>query len=112
MLTQKEETLNSILNTMKAQFGSAVKYFWVYDGDLCPCCFTNEIDELTYSGHKSISINAFMYRERGVLIAYLMCGECAKEIIAKSKDGPTKKHQSIEKNLIEAYHNYLNSLDA
>ena len=98
----------AILDVMKAQFGDAAKAYWVYDGDLCPCCLKRKIDEMMYEGKKALSINAFMYRERGVLIAYMLCGQCATDIMAQSKNGPTSMHKSIEANLINAYLRHLN----
>ena len=67
---------------------------------------------MIYEGKEALSINAFMYRERGVLIAYLLCGQCGGDIIAQSKNGPTSMHESIEKNLINAYLRHMNSFDA
>ena len=107
-----ESSVESILGAMRAQFGNAVKAYWVYDGDLCPCCMTHPVGEMMYNNKKALSINAFMYRERGVLIAYALCGTCATEILAKAKNTPKSMHQSIEKNLVSAYLHYLNSLDA
>jgi len=112
MRGEKEDFVEAVLNMMKAQFGHAVKAFWVYDGDLCPCCLAQPIDEMMYEGERAVSVNAFMYRERGVLIAYLLCGRCAQEILARSKDGPTEFHTAIERNLTSAYLQYVNSRDA
>jgi hypothetical protein len=95
---------------MKAQFGRAVKAYWFYDGDLCPCCLSSPIDEMIFEGKKALSINAFMYRERGVLIAYLLCGQCAQEILAQSPKEPTSRHKAIENNLVSAYLHHVNSL--
>lgn len=108
MRNKKLDSAEAILELMKAQFGDAAKVCWVYDGDLCPCCLKREVDLMEYNGKEALSINAFMYRERGVLIAYLLCGQCAMEIMAKSKNGPTSMHTSIETNLINAYLRHLN----
>jgi len=112
MAKKDEGFAESIINMMKAQFGSAVKAYWFYDGDLCPCCLVHPISELIYKGQKALSINAFMYRERGVMIGYLLCGHCGQQIMEQSKNGPTSLHEAIEKNLTAAYLGYLNSLDA
>ena len=45
-----------------------------------------------------------------VLIAYLLCGECAQEIMTKQPKEPTSMHKAIEDNLVSAYLHYLNSL--
>ena len=54
----------------------------------------------------------FMYRERGVLIGYLLCGLCAQDIFKTSKKRQTSMHDNIERNLISAYQKHLASLDA
>ena len=110
MSKQKKESFEEILGMMRAQFGHVAKAFWVYDSDLCPCCGKGGIDHMTYKGKKAVSLNFFMYRERGVLIAYALCGACATEILAKGKNCPPSMHESIEKNLADAYLGYLNSL--
>ncbi len=44
----------------------------------------------------------YMYRDRGVLIGYLLCGACARKVLRKSREGEI--HKKIERNLIAAYH--------
>ena len=110
MPKEKEFSPEDIIEMMKAQFGNAVKAYWFYDGDLCPCCLSRPIDEMMFEGEKALSINAFMYRERGVLIAYLLCGKCAEKLVALSPTKPTPMHKTIEENLISAYLSYVNSL--
>ena len=102
MSKENEGFAESIIDMMKAQFGDAVRAYWVYDGDLCPCCLIHPIGEMMHNGQKALSVNAFMYRERGVMIAYLLCGHCAQQIMEKSKNGPTSLHEAIEKNLISS----------
>ena len=109
MSKKKEKSFEDVLDLMKAQFGHLAKAFWVYEDDLCPCCTKSKIDLMDYKGKKAESLNFFMYRQRGVLIAYPLCGKCATEIMAKSKNGPIM-HQWIEKNLTDAYLHYVNSL--
>ena len=99
-----------IIDMMKAQFGRAVKAYWFYDGDLCPCCLSRPIDEMVYNDQRALSINAFMYRERGVLIAYLLCGQCAQKLMAQASKEPTSMHKAIENNLVSAYLYHVNSL--
>lgn len=112
MSSEREVSIDEILKIMTDHFGKAVKSIWVYDGELCPCCRMWEIDFVDHNGEKALSINAYMYRERDVLIAYLLCGRCAGRVIAESLDGPTEMHAAIERNLADAYNRYLNSLDA
>lgn len=110
MPKEKESSAEDILEMMKAHFGNAVKAYWFYDGDLCPCCMSRPVGEMMYNNEKALSVNAFMYRERGALIAYLLCGQCAEEIMEQSPKEPTSMHEAIEKNLVDAYLGYLNSL--
>ena len=110
MPDEKRYSPEEIIDMMKAQFGNAVKAYWFYDEELCPCCSSRPGGEITYNKQKALSINAFMYRERGVMIAYLLCGECANEIISKQPKEPTSMHKAIEDNLVSAYLRYLNSL--
>ena len=110
MPEEKKLTPEGIIDMMKAQFGNAVKAYWFYDGDFCPCCLSRPIDEMMFEGKKALSINAFMYREKGVLIAYLLCGKCAETLMAQSPKEPTPMHKTIEENLISGYLSYLNSL--
>lgn len=109
MSDEKRYSPEEIIEMMKARFGNAVKAYWFYDGDFCPCCLARPIDEMMIEGVRALSINAFMYRERGVLIAYLLCGQCAQEILARSPVEPTSKHKAIEDNVVSAYLRYLNS---
>mgnify|MGYP006972337609 CR=1 FL=1 len=70
----------------------------------------SRIDEMSYEGLPALSINAFMYRERGVLIAYPLCGRCAEKLVAQRPTEPTSMHKDIERNLVDAYLAYLDSL--
>ena len=114
-MRQKNETeqwFNSILDTMKAQFGSAAKHYWVHAEMICPGC-GKPIEEFMVNNKRSMSVNGFMYREKEVLIAYFLCGECAKEILAQShKYEKTSRHLLIEQTLTEAYNRYLTTLNA
>jgi hypothetical protein len=99
----------------KAQFGDAVKSFWLYADNLCPGCMARPIDQMKYKGKDALSINGFMYRPRGVLIGYFLCDTCANYIFKEAAKNPYKQtplHTDIERNLAEAYHKYMASLDA
>ncbi len=98
----------------RAQFGDAIKGFWFYDGDACPGCGF-PVEEMTYKGQRALSLNAFIYRPRGILIGYLLCGQCAKQIFQAVERNPgvqTPLHAVIEQNLITAYQRYLAAQDA
>lgn len=101
------------LALMKAQFGNAAEKFWFYESDLCACCMIRPIDDMVYQGKRSVSLNGYMYRAKGVLIGYFLCGSCATSVmtIAQSGAKTSKKHQAIEANLISAYEHYISSLD-
>lgn len=110
MPREKQSSAEDILNMMKAQFGNAARAYWFYEDDLCPCCLSRPVGEMMYNNQKALSINAFMYRKRGVLIAYMLCGQCAQEIMSQSPKEPTSMHKAIEDNLVSAYLRYMNSL--
>lgn len=109
------EIMSKIYMQAKAQFGDVVKAFWLHDGELCPGCEIHPIGLVKYKGEDALALNAFMYRERGVLIGYFLCESCANSIFQETRKHPshqTPKHADIERNLIAAYHRYLASLDA
>lgn len=99
------ELLDLIFRQAQMQFGSAIRSRWVYARDGCPGC-GRKIDEVKWKGNKAISINAYMYREHGVLIAYLLCGRCGRQVNEESKIDPfaqTPLHAQIEQNLRDSY---------
>lgn len=104
-----EELLDQLFRQAQMQFGSAVKRRWLHDGDGCPSC-GKEISVTKYKKKDALSLNAFMFREHGVLIAYMLCGKCAGHILRESKKNPFTKlppHDEIEKNLKQAFVKYL-----
>ncbi len=101
--------LEQLFRQAQMQFGSAVKSRWMHDGEGCPGC-GREIDAMKFKGKRALSLNAFIFREHGVLIAYLLCGRCANQIHQDSKKdsfGPTPLHLIIEKNLKESFVKHL-----
>ncbi len=102
--------LELIFRQAQMQFGSAVKSRWLHDGDGCPGC-GREVKAMKFKGKDALSLNAFIFREHGVLIAYLLCGKCARRIIRESKTNPfahtTPLHTEIEKNLKQAFLKHL-----
>lgn len=110
-----DNIMNMLFTQAKAQFGNAVKSFWFYDGDLCPACLLRPIGAVKFKGKDSLSLNAFIYRKRGVLIGYFLCETCAVQIFDQAQKHPyqpTPLHAEIESNLATAYHKRLASLDA
>jgi len=99
------DALDMLFSRAQMQFGSAIRSRWFYDRDGCPGC-GGKVSEMKYKKKRTMSLNAFIYREHGVLIAYLLCGKCAKQIF----DNPTAKlelHDEIETNLKRAFTRHL-----
>ncbi len=105
-MSNKEITglLEQIFLQAKMQFGSAIKSRWLHDRDGCPGC-GRDIDATKYKGKDTLSLSAFIFREHGVLIAYLLCGKCGKKVINAKSNLPL--HAEIEKNLKQAYLRHL-----
>lgn len=99
-----EELLDLIWRQSQMQFGSAIRSRWLHDGDGCPGC-GREIKAMKFKGKDSLSLNAFIFREHGVLIAYLLCGKCGNKVIRATSDTPL--HAEIEKNLKQAFLKHL-----
>ena len=99
------EMLELIFMQAQMQFGAAViKGRWFHDGDGCPGC-GKKITATKFKGKDTLSINAFIYREHGVVIAYLLCGKCGRKVINAKSDTPL--HAEIEKNLKQAFLKHL-----
>jgi hypothetical protein len=104
-----DEILDQLFRQAQMQFGSAIKGRWLHDGDGCPGC-GSEIGVTRYKKQDAVSVNAFIFREHRVLIAYLLCGKCAHQILRKSKNGSFAKlpiHDEIERNLKDAFLKHL-----
>jgi hypothetical protein len=108
------EAMNNLFTQAKAHFGPAVKSFWFHESDICPACLKNSIGVVNFKGEEGLVLNAFMYRERGVLIGYFLCSVCANYIHVQAEKNPyqqTSLHSDIERNLAEAYLKHLSSLN-
>lgn len=104
-----EDLLDQLFRQAQIQLGTDVKGRWLHDGEACPGC-GNEITVTKYKKQDALSLNAFVFREHGVLIAYMLCGRCANHIIGASKTNPYGKlplHDEIEKNLKQAFVKHL-----
>lgn len=104
-----ENLLDQLFRQAQSQFGSAVKGRWLHDGDGCPGC-GKAVGVMKYKKQDALSLNAFIFREHGVLIAYLLCGKCAGQIFRESQKNPHRKlpiHEEIEKNLKHAFVRHL-----
>ena len=113
---EADRLLNLLFTQAKAQFGDAVKSHWFYPDEFCPGCLMRPIGVIKMKGENALSMNAFIYRSRGVLIGYFLCEVCANAIFNEVEKNPkiqtTPLHADIEMNLIAAYQKYLLSLDA
>ncbi len=110
-MSEKEiaEMMEQLFRQTQMQFGSAVKSRWLHDGDGCPGC-GREIKAMKFKGKNALSLNAFIFREHGVLIAYLLCGKCARYIFREAERNPfgqTPLHTEIEKSLKQAFLKHL-----
>jgi hypothetical protein len=108
-----DEMLFRLYMQAKMQFGDAIQAFWFYDGNLCPACNLRSIGAIKYKGHDALSLNAFIYRARRVLIGYFLCENCARRILRDAQNNPhtqTSVHAEIERNLVAAYHKHLKTL--
>ena len=109
-----EEILTSLFQHARLQFGDVIRAHWFYGHDTCPGC-ESEVDTFEQAGEKLLSINAFIHRERGVLIGYFLCSHCVGVIRAAARRGPLVKtplHDSIESTLVNAYRDHLRCMDA
>ncbi len=117
MNQHEQDYANAILEQMYLQalmqFGDAIKSYWFNSSDFCPGC-GNKVGVVKYKGKDSLSLNAYIYRKRGVLIGYLLCDRCMKGVFqtAKAKKKHSARHGNIERNLVKAYHDHMNSMDA
>ena len=103
------ESLDLLFRQAQMQFGSAIKSRWFHDRDGCPGC-GREVKGMKFKGKNALSLNAFIFREHGVLIAYLLCGKCARHIFKEAEKNPlvqTGLHGEIEKTLKQAFLKHL-----
>jgi hypothetical protein len=102
--------LELLFRQVQMQFGGSVRSRWFHDGDGCPGC-GNKISVMKFKKKRALSLNAFIYREHGVLIAYLLCGKCANYIFKEAElnpnSGHTDLHTEIEKNLKQVFLKHL-----
>ncbi len=112
---QLDELMRAFYAQARAQFGSAIKTYWFYDGSLCPGCSHATDGVVKFKGKDALSLNAYIYRERGVLIGYLLCKTCARTIHTAAQKNPyrqTPLHTQIEQFLNAAYIHYIRKQDS
>ncbi len=98
------ELMDALFLQAKIRFGSAIKGSTFHDREECPGC-GGKISTGKHKGTDTISLNTFIFREHGVLIAYLLCAKCGKKVIKATSDSPL--HAEIEKNLKKAFLSHL-----
>lgn len=111
---QIDQAMIQMFAQMHAHFGKAVKGQWFYDGEACPGC-GRKVDAMRHKGKDALSLNGYIYRKRGILIGYFLCGRCATEIHRAAKRNPGVQialHDTIEANLGQAYEAHMNKMDA
>jgi hypothetical protein len=96
-----DELMDAMFRAAMMQHGPAVRGMWLHKEKDCPGC-SGKMKPAKSKGKDLLSLNTFFYREHGVIIAYMLCGKCAKQAIKLSEathPGTTPLHQEIEKNL-------------
>ena len=106
-----EAAMEKMLALCQAQYGDAIKTYWFYSESVCPCCAKRQTAVFKHKNENAVSLNAFMYRERGVLIGYVLCGFCISELLKTSKKRQAIMHENIEKNLIAAYQKHVSQMN-
>lgn len=107
-MPKKDKEIDGLMEMLfrqaQMQFGNAIKSRWFHDGEGCPGC-GHKINVMKYKKKNALSLNAFIFREHGVLIAYLLCNTCANQVIRATQNLPL--HAEIEKTLKAAYVKHL-----
>jgi hypothetical protein len=98
--SQAIEMLNMLFAQAQMQFGTAVTSRWFHDLDPCPGC-GRRINAMKWKGQDALSLNAFIFREHGVLIGYLLCAKCGSKVNKAKETLPL--HGKIEETLKKAY---------
>jgi hypothetical protein len=104
-----EEALTRMLVIAQAQWGPWIRSYWFYEEDRCPGC-EGPLDTMRIQGQEALSLNVFIYRQRGVLIGYFLCRRCAGTLFMAAHKRPgtqTGLHVRIEERLIQAYERHL-----
>ena len=99
------DVIDMLFAQAQMRFGNLIRSHWVYDRDDCPGC-GQKISTMKFKKKNALSLNTFIYRDHGVLIAYLLCGKCVKYIFDRSHEDPntqTELHDKIEVSLKKGY---------
>jgi hypothetical protein len=109
-----EALMAQLSSHARMQFGNAIKGHWFHESQRCPGC-RRPVDAGQDGGTQTLTLNAFIYRERGVLIGYLLCTRCAHKIkrVAQKRPGiQMPLHGQIERTLTQAFQEHISSMDA
>jgi hypothetical protein len=107
-----EQAMITMFLQARERFGDAIKSYWFYESENCPSC-GYKATLFKRDGKDLLSLNTFIYRERGVLIGYFLCGNCAQRVFRNAKKNPGVQisvHDRIEATLMAAYQKHMNSL--
>jgi len=102
------EIINAVyqlFDNAKNLYGDAIENYWFNDSENCPAC-GKVIDIFQFGAQSALSLNAFIYRDMNTLIAYLLCGKCAKELRRQSKNSKSI-YKNLEENLKNSYTNFV-----
>lgn len=102
-----QEAIDFFFYKAKELYGDAVESFWMYENEYCPCCNKRKIDRMKAGEDLLLSLNAYLYRDMNVLIAYLLCSVCISDLLKEGKQ-QKKMYSKIENRLKKAYLKSLN----
>jgi hypothetical protein len=105
------EAMHELFSRSKELYGDAIESFWFHESEVCPCCNRNKIDNLNAGKESALmSLNSYIYRDMNVLIIYFLCIPCITRLPVTTGQKQKDLYNSIEQNLKDAYHKYLESL--
>jgi hypothetical protein len=104
------EAMHQLFSHAQEMYGDAVESFWFHESEVCPCCKKNKINNLNSGKDSLMSLNSFIYRDMNVLIIYFLCIPCVTRLPVTKGQKQKDLYDSIEQNLKDAYHKYLESL--
>lgn len=104
----QQEAIDFFFYKAQELYGDDAESFWMYEGEICPCCNKRKIDGINTGKDFLLSLNAYFYKDMNVLIAYLLCSVCIADLMNAGK-GQKKLYKKIEGRLKKAY---LNDIDS
>ena len=92
----------------RRQYGHLFTTTWWYESEWCPCCGRRPVGLWANpEGQTALSLNGWIYRERQVLIGYLLCRRCVEDLTRASPAQEITMHRQIEGRLRAAYQQAL-----